>query len=49
MNTRITLLCGGVGGAKLARGLQLLAPEVDLTVVVNTGDDFEHLGFTSLP
>jgi LPPG:FO 2-phospho-L-lactate transferase len=49
MTTRVTLLCGGVGGAKLARGLHLLAPEVDLTVIVNTGDDFEHLGLTICP
>ncbi len=46
---RITALAGGVGGAKLAHGLaQLLAPE-DLTVIVNTGDDFEHLGFYICP
>jgi LPPG:FO 2-phospho-L-lactate transferase len=49
MSTRIALLCGGVGGAKLARGFHLLAPEVELTVVVNTGDDFEHLGLTICP
>ena len=42
-------LCGGVGGAKLAAGLaRVLAPE-DLTVVVNTGDDFEHLGLSISP
>ena len=42
-------LCGGVGGAKLALGLShVLAPE-QLTVVVNTGDDFEHLGLTICP
>jgi LPPG:FO 2-phospho-L-lactate transferase len=49
MSARITLLCGGVGGAKLARGLHLLGEEVDLTVIVNTGDDFEHLGLTICP
>ncbi len=48
MSTRVTLLCGGVGGAKLARGLHLLA-ELELTVIVNTGDDFEHLGLTICP
>ena len=42
-------LCGGVGGAKLALGLtKVLAPE-QLTIVVNTGDDFEHLGLTVCP
>lgn len=46
---KITALAGGVGGAKLAHGLaQVLAPE-DLTVIVNTGDDFEHLGLTICP
>jgi LPPG:FO 2-phospho-L-lactate transferase len=41
-------LCGGVGGAKLALGLyRMLGP--NLTVVVNTGDDFEHLGLKISP
>ncbi len=40
----ILALAGGVGGAKLARGLaDVLAPD-RLVIVVNTGDDFEHLG-----
>ncbi|MBT5109179.1 MAG: 2-phospho-L-lactate transferase [Rhodospirillaceae bacterium] len=42
-------LSGGVGGAKLALGLsKTLAPE-HLNVIVNTGDDFEHLGLTICP
>ena len=42
-------LSGGVGGARLVLGLtQLLSPE-DLTVVTNTGDDFQHLGLTICP
>ena len=46
---RIVALAGGVGGAKLAHGLaQILAPE-ELTVIVNTGDDFEHLGMYICP
>jgi LPPG:FO 2-phospho-L-lactate transferase len=46
---KITALAGGVGGAKLAHGLaQNLSPE-DLTIIVNTGDDFEHLGLTICP
>jgi len=45
----VLALSGGVGGAKLAAGLAaVLAPE-DLTIVVNTGDDFEHLGLTICP
>lgn len=46
---KIVALAGGVGGAKLVDGLaQVLVPE-DLTVVVNTGDDFEHLGLWISP
>jgi LPPG:FO 2-phospho-L-lactate transferase len=46
---RIVALCGGVGGAKLAYGLsQILGPE-ELSLIVNTGDDFEHLGLTICP
>ncbi len=45
----IVALCGGVGGARLAHGLaQCLAPD-DLTIIVNTGDDFEHLGLAISP
>lgn len=45
----VIALCGGVGGAKLAFGLaRLLGPD-ELTVVVNTGDDFEHLGLAISP
>ena len=45
----VVALCGGVGGAKLAFGLaQILSPEA-LTIVVNTGDDFEHLGLHVAP
>jgi LPPG:FO 2-phospho-L-lactate transferase len=46
---KVTALAGGVGGAKLAHGLaQVLAPEA-LSVVVNTGDDFVHLGLRISP
>ena len=45
---RIVALSGGVGGAKLAQGLDML-DDVDLTIVVNTGDDFEHLGLMISP
>jgi len=42
-------LSGGVGGAKLVLGLaRRLAPD-ELTIVANTGDDFEHLGLTICP
>lgn len=45
----IIALAGGVGGAKLARGLAAVRAPDDLTVVVNTGDDFEHLGLHISP
>lgn len=46
---KIVAFAGGVGGAKLAQGLaQTLSPK-DLTIIVNTGDDFEHLGLYICP
>ena len=49
MSGHVVALSGGVGGAKLAHGLSLaLAPD-ELTVVVNTGDDFRHLGLHISP
>ena len=42
-------ITGGVGGAKLALGLShVLGPEA-VAFAVNTGDDFEHLGFSISP
>ncbi|KQX20022.1 MULTISPECIES: 2-phospho-L-lactate transferase [unclassified Sphingomonas] len=45
----ILALAGGVGGARLARGLAAILPADGLTVAVNTGDDFEHLGLLVCP
>src|SRR6201996_5356399 len=45
----IIALSGGVGGAKLVLGLSRIMPVEDLLVVVNTGDDFEHLGLSISP
>ena len=46
----ITVLCGGVGGVKLVDGLaSVLHDRAALTVVVNTADDFEHLGLAISP
>jgi LPPG:FO 2-phospho-L-lactate transferase len=42
-------LIGGVGGAKLARGLVELVPSERLAFIVNTGDDFWHLGLKICP
>jgi LPPG:FO 2-phospho-L-lactate transferase len=46
---RVLALSGGVGGAKLALGLRNVAPAGKLTIVANTGDDFEHLGLHVSP
>jgi len=46
---KIVAFAGGVGGAKLADGLAQLICSKDLTIVVNTGDDFEHLGLYISP
>jgi LPPG:FO 2-phospho-L-lactate transferase len=45
----VLALSGGVGGAKLALGLYRVLPPDTLTIVVNPGDDFEHLGLTICP
>ena len=45
---RVVLLSGGVGGARLARGLAQL-PHVDLTVIVNVGDDANVYGLHISP
>lgn len=45
----IVALAGGVGGARMAAGLAACLPPGNLTVIVNTGDDFEHLGLAISP
>ena len=45
----VLALSGGVGGAKLALGLYRTLPPDALTIVANTGDDFEHLGLRVSP
>jgi LPPG:FO 2-phospho-L-lactate transferase len=45
----ILALSGGVGGAKLALGLSRILPSQHLTIVANTGDDFEYLGMRISP
>jgi LPPG:FO 2-phospho-L-lactate transferase len=45
----VLALSGGVGGAKLALGLCRILPSDTLTIVANTGDDFEHLGLAISP
>ncbi len=46
---KVVALAGGVGGAKLVDGLASVGPAEHLTVLVNTGDDFEHLGLSISP
>lgn len=46
---RIVALSGGIGGAKLSLGLYRVLPPGTLTVIVNTGDDFDHLGLRICP
>lgn len=49
LDKKIAVLIGGVGGAKLARGLiEAVKPE-RLTFIVNTGDDFWRLGLRICP
>ncbi|MGO9839228.1 MAG: 2-phospho-L-lactate transferase [Polyangiaceae bacterium] len=45
----VVALSGGVGGARLLRGLSRVLPSDALTAVVNTGDDFEHWGLYVSP
>ncbi|MDP8950072.1 MAG: 2-phospho-L-lactate transferase [Actinomycetota bacterium] len=46
---KVLTLAGGVGGAKLAAGLQSTLPAGDLTAVVNTADDFDLWGLRICP
>jgi LPPG:FO 2-phospho-L-lactate transferase len=45
----VVALCGGVGGAKLAHGLALALDPRSLSIIVNTADDFQHLGLKIAP
>jgi len=45
----VLALSGGIGGAKLALGLYRALPPGALTVIANTGDDFDHLGLSVSP
>ena len=48
VSMRAALLSGGVGGARLARGFELLSG-VDVTVIVNVGDDETVYGLSVSP
>lgn len=47
--SRIVILTGGVGGAKLVLGLMKICPPEQITAIVNTADDFRHLGLAISP
>lgn len=46
---RYLAFTGGIGGAKLALGLSKILSEDELAFIVNTADDFEHLGLQVSP
>jgi LPPG:FO 2-phospho-L-lactate transferase len=46
---RIVVLAGGIGGARFLRGLQRAAPDADVTVIGNTGDDIYLFGLKVCP
>ena len=46
---KILALSGGVGGAKLCRGLDQITNKDELVIIANTGDDFLYLGFYICP
>ncbi len=46
---RITVLAGGVGAARFLRGLKRAAPDADITVIGNTGDDITLFGLRVCP
>ncbi|HLY04496.1 MAG TPA: 2-phospho-L-lactate transferase [Rhizomicrobium sp.] len=46
---RVLAISGGVGGAKLLRGFYRILPPGTLAALINTGDDFEHLGLHISP
>ena len=49
MTGSVLALCGGIGGAKLALGLSRSLGAGELTVLVNTGDDFDFVGLRISP
>jgi LPPG:FO 2-phospho-L-lactate transferase len=46
---RVVALAGGIGAARFLRGLRRAAPEAEITVVGNTGDDITLLGLRICP
>ncbi|MCK9245605.1 MAG: 2-phospho-L-lactate transferase [Anaerolineaceae bacterium] len=48
-NLKVSILAGGVGGAKLVLGLDRILAPGNLSAIVNTGDDFTHFGLKICP
>ena len=48
-DVRITVLAGGIGGARFLRGVRAAGPGDDITAVVNTGDDITLHGLRVCP
>jgi LPPG:FO 2-phospho-L-lactate transferase len=46
---KVVALAGGVGGAKLVFGLSKILTPDKFTAIINTGDDFKHLGLKICP
>jgi LPPG:FO 2-phospho-L-lactate transferase len=46
---KIVALAGGVGGARLANGLVKLVDPDNISIIVNTGDDFSYAGLYICP
>ncbi|MBB0233078.1 2-phospho-L-lactate transferase CofD family protein, partial [Streptomyces calidiresistens] len=46
---RIVVPAGGIGGARFLRGLKRAAPEAEITVIGNTGDDIHLFGLKICP
>jgi len=47
--TKVVALAGGVGGAKLVYGLSKILDPSQFSAIINTGDDFSHLGLMISP
>lgn len=46
---KVVALAGGVGGARMVNGLAQIVDPEHLSIIVNTGDDFEYWGLSISP
>lgn len=49
MAERVAVLCGGLGGSRMAHALSLALPDGGVTAICNVGDDLEFLGLHVCP